>query len=107
MYWDWGNVALAFSVFAGLVIVALNFGFGAVHSRPPGSAEEHRWYEVMSLLTELTRKAAMTEKAEKQLLMVREAAQMMMYNSNIEMNRLKKPDHETEPGDSVRVNGEN
>ncbi len=71
MYWDWGNVALAFSAFAGLTMVALNFGFGEIHSRPPESVQEHRWHEVMVLLTELARKAAVTEKAEKQLSMVR------------------------------------
>jgi hypothetical protein len=104
MYWDWGNVALAFSAFAGLAMMALNFGFGETHSRPPESAQEHRWYEVMELLTELARKAAITERTEKQLLMVRETIEMMNHTK---ASPLKERDYEKETANHVSANRKN
>lgn len=87
MYWDWESVSIVFSVLMGLTIVILSVGFSAIHSRPPASPQEQRWYEMMVLLTEVTRKATMAERAEKRLLMVRETAQMML--NNLEANELK------------------
>ncbi|GEM_PF-2980751 len=88
-------------------MVALNFGLGEIHSRPPESAQEHRSYELMALLTELTRKAAIAEKTERQLSMIQEATQTMMNNleANKEANKRKKPDYAKEPSSSLSANG--
>lgn len=88
MYWDWESVSIVFSLLMGLTIVILSVGFGVIHSRPPASPQEHHWYELEVFLAEVARKAAMAERAEKRLSMVREAAQMIL--NNLEASELKK-----------------
>jgi hypothetical protein len=87
MYWDWESIAIVSYLLTGLTVVILSFGVGAVHTRPPASPQEHRWQEVMALLTEVTRKAAMVDKTEKRLSMIREAAEAIL--NNLEESELK------------------
>jgi hypothetical protein len=80
MPWDWVGVTIVTFIFLGFATTVMGLAFESVESGVPAATEEENWDTWVTVLEDMSRKAALTERAMKQLAIIKESAEIVLYN---------------------------
>ena len=90
MPWDWVGVAIVLFIFLGIATTVMGLAFDSVElGTPEAVRKEEHWNEWVAILEEMGRKAALTERAMTQLAIIKETAEIVLYNYDKRMGLSK------------------